>query len=151
MSVRRILNASITLTLVAMASLSSAQSVTRVGERPIKRQEVMLFVQEQFAAADMDKDGALTKAELRSLRARLDDRDQAAFDRMAARSFDQADIDADGRIDRWEVDRRATQLFDLVDMDRDGIASVEEQSVAVALVNLDANDVENLLDQFGAR
>lgn len=139
---------SIGLILVSASCLAPAQPVSRVGERPIKRAEVATFVGEQFGTADVDKDGTVTKPELQSFRTQLASRDQAMFDDMLAQSFDQADIDGDGEIARWEVDQRAMQFFDMVDVDRDGIASTDEQLAAQALTNLDASDFEGLLGQF---
>lgn len=143
----RIFNAAIGLALASAATLTVAQPITGVGERAIARSEVAAFVGEQFADADTDKDGTVTRAELGAFRARLDTRDQAIFDDMVAQSFDQADVDGDREIARWEVDQRAMQLFDLVDVNQDGIASTEEQSAAAALANLEAGDVRDLLGQ----
>lgn len=136
MTLAPVIRAAFVMALISTASPSFAQPVRSVGERPISRKEITSFVGEQFANADLDKDGAITRIELQACRAQLDTRDQAGFDDIVAQSFDQADIDADGEIARWEVDQRAMQIFDLVDVDQDGIASIEEQSLAAALANL---------------
>lgn len=148
MNAFRIISPLAMMALAVPASLAAIQPVTRIGERPIGRGEVVTFVGEQFAAADADKDGAVSQGELHLFRSRLDSRDQTAFDEMLAQSFDQADIDADGEIARWEVDQRAMQLFDMVDINRDDVASIEEQNVAAALANLEARDIGDLLGQF---
>lgn len=119
--------------LVATAIPAVAQPVTMAGERPIGRDEVRGFISDQFSQVDANRDGFVTSAELQSFRSKLDAQGKADFDEISARAFGEADIDGDGRVARWEVEQRSAQIFDLVDMDRDGIASIEEQTLAMTL------------------
>lgn len=141
------------LLLILLGSSSAAalaEPMTHVGERSIARGEVTAFIREQFALADVDRDGTISQGELKSFRSRLDRGDQALFDRIAVDAFEQADIDADGKIALWEADQKAMQLFDLVDLDGDSVASREEEKTAVAITDLDTRDVADLLDRLGA-
>lgn len=135
--------------LTAVGSISHAQLINGVGERPITRKEVSAFVGEQFESADVDKDGSVTRAELQSLREGLGRQDRSLFDEMVAGSFDDADIDADGEISLWEAEQRAAQLFDLVDLNQDGVASTDEQKTAAAVTNFDASDLKQFFADFG--
>lgn len=135
--------------LALSPAIAAAQAVAHAGERPLYRKDVTAFIGEQFTNADINRDGAITKAELQAFRSTLDGKDRTTFDQMAENAFAQADIDADGNVARWEAEQRANQLFDLVDADGDGIASLEEQKTAVAIMDFDARDVEGLLNRFG--
>jgi hypothetical protein len=121
------------LTLCAQAALVSpaaAQSSIALGERPIKRVEVVVFVKRQFAQMDANRDGHVDPAEFEAYRARQGDREGAGLGYIGRRWFERADGNGDGRVTVEEAQVRPLQLFDMADANRDGTASLTEQSVA---------------------
>ncbi len=123
------------LALLAAATLLAplpllAQSSIALGERPIRRTEVIAFVQKQFAAMDANHDKQVSPAEFEAFRARQPEKSQAGLGHVGGRWFEKADADGDGRVTLGEAQARPLQLFDMADANGDGIASLQEQSVA---------------------
>jgi hypothetical protein len=125
--------AALLLSLSAQAVLVSpatAQSSIALGERPIKRTEVVAFVKRQFAQMDRNHDGRVDPAEFEAYRAAQGDKAGAGLGYIGRRWFERADTNGDGRVTLEEAQVRPLQLFDMADANRDGTASLQEQSVA---------------------
>ncbi|MBY8821936.1 EF-hand domain-containing protein [Sphingomonas colocasiae] len=112
------------------ASPTAAQSAIALGERPIKRAEVVAFVKRQFAQMDVNRDGHVDPREYEAYRAAQGDRTGAGLGYIGRRWFERADANGDGRVTPEEAQARPLQLFDMADANRDGVASLQEQSVA---------------------
>ncbi|WP_404477061.1 EF-hand domain-containing protein [Novosphingobium sp. BL-52-GroH] len=122
---------------VATAFPCGAQAV-ELGQRPIKRTEVLAGVKAQFATMDRNHDGAIDDEEFEAYRARqakLPDGGAGLY-HIGSRWFEKSDADGDGRVTLAEAGTRPLQMFDLADANRDGIASVAEQKLAMMLKGL---------------
>lgn len=107
-----------------------AQSGIMLGERPISRAEVMIFVKKQFARMDTNHDGHVRPDEFEAYRAQQGDRSQTGLGHVGRRWFEKSDADQDGAVTLREAEARPIELFDIADVNHDGIASVQEQTVA---------------------
>lgn len=114
----------------ALVSPAAAQSSIALGERPIKRPEVVVFVKRQFAQMDSNHDGRVDLAEYEAYRAAQGDRAGAGLGYIGRRWFERADTNGDGHVTPEEAQVRPLQLFDMADVNKDGVASLQEQSVA---------------------
>ncbi|MDB5687819.1 MAG: hypothetical protein JWR77_2408 [Rhizorhabdus sp.] len=128
------------LILLATTSLfapAGAQSQA-LGERPIKRAEVMTGVKSQFAEMDRNHDGAVSPAEFAAYRAKQAAQPDggAGLFRVGSHWFERTDTNGDGRVTIAEAQVRPLQMFDMADANRDGTASVDEQSMAMMLMKL---------------
>jgi Ca2+-binding EF-hand superfamily protein len=124
-------------TTLAMALPASAQAL-ELGQRPIKRAEVVAGVKAQFATMDRNHDGVVDEAEFEAYRAKqaqLPDGGAGLY-HIGSRWFEKSDANGDGRITLTEAEARPLQMFDLADANHDGIASVAEQKVAMMLKGL---------------
>lgn len=121
----------------ASASQGGAQSL-ELGQRPIKRAEVVTGAKAQFAAMDMNHDGAVDDAEFQGYRARQAKSPDGGggLYHIGGRWFEKCDTNGDGRVTLAEAQARPLQLFDLADANRDGIASIAEQKLAMMLKGL---------------
>jgi len=116
---------------------ASAQSLA-LGERPIKRAEVIAGVKAQFAEMDRNHDGTISPAEFEAYRARqaaLPDGGAGLF-HVGSHWFERTDTNGDDRVTLGEAQVRPLQMFDMADANRDGTASVDEQSMAMMLMKL---------------
>jgi hypothetical protein len=122
---------------LASASQGSAQSL-ELGQRPIKRAEVISGSKAQFAVMDMNHDGAVDDAEFQGYRARQAELPDggAGLYHIGGRWFGKCDTNGDGRVTLAEAQARPLQLFDLADANGDGIASIAEQKLAMMLKGL---------------
>ncbi len=107
-----------------------------LGERPIRRAEVVGGVKSQFAEMDRNHDNAVSPAEFEAFRtkqAASPGRGEGLF-RVGSHWFERTDTNGDGRVTFAEAQVRPLRMFDMADANRDGIASVDEQSVAMMLM-----------------
>ena len=121
------------LALLAMATSAPAlaQSSIALGERPIRRAEVVAFVAKQFAAMDANRDGHVSPAEFKAFYAKQPPKAQAGIGRVGVSWFEKTDTNGDGRVILAEAQARPLKLFDMADANGDGVASVNEQSIAM--------------------
>ena len=123
------------LILAALALATSApalaQSSIVLGERPIRRAEVTAFVAKQFAVMDANHDGRVSQAEFTAFHAKQPPKAKAGIGRVGGRWFEKTDANGDGRVVLAEAQARPLQLFDMADANGDGVASVNEQSIAM--------------------
>ena len=105
-----------------------------LGERPIRRAEVVAFVKRQFADMDTNRDGAIGPAEYQASRTRQGDKASAGLGYIGRSWFEKSDVDHDGRVTPVEAQARPLHFFDLADVDDDGVASVREQTIASLLI-----------------
>jgi Ca2+-binding EF-hand superfamily protein len=122
---------------LATALPCSAQSL-ELGQRPIKRAEVVAGVKTQFATMDRNHDGVVDEAEFEAYRAkqaRMPDGGAGLY-HIGSRWLEKSDTNGDGRVTLAEAEARPLQMFDLADANRDGTASVAEQKMAMMLKGL---------------
>jgi hypothetical protein len=129
----------IILSLAAAATVIAplpalAQSDIALGERPIRRAEVIIFVKKQFAAMDSNHDGQVSQAEFQAYRAKQPESASRGLGHIGDRWFEKTDADGNGRVSQEEAIARPLQMFDMADMNHDGVASIDEQSVAQLLM-----------------
>ena len=119
-----------------LAAIAPAQAGLQLGERPIKRTEVIAAVKQQFAEMDTNHDGAISPNEFEAYHdAEQHMPDQNRGLTHIGRSwFERADTNGDGRVSPAEAQARALEMFDMADANRDGVASVSEQSLAQLFV-----------------
>jgi hypothetical protein len=115
---------------ISLAASAFAQSGITLGERPIRRTEVVAFVRKQFAEMDSNHDGQVSPAEAQAYRARQPAGEQTGLGHIGGHWFEKTDADGNGRVSLQEAIDRPLRLFDMADMNHDGVASVEEQSMA---------------------
>lgn len=124
--------------LAAQSAVAAAappvQDGLALGERPIRRGEVIAFVKRQFADMDTNRNGSISFPEYEAYRARQLPKAQAGLGYIGRSWFDKSDKDGDGRISPAEAQGRPLQFFDLADVDNNGVASVREQSLASLFV-----------------
>lgn len=119
------------LALSAQAALAApTPSSIALGERPIRRGEVVAFVKRQFADMDTNRNRLISPPEYEAYRARQGDKTRAGLGYIGRSWFVKSDVDGDGRVTPIEAEARPLQFFDLADVDNDGIATVREQSLA---------------------
>lgn len=123
---------SVLLALSAQVALAAPPPPAGIalGERPIRRAEVIAFVRKQFADMDTNRNGSINPAEHQAYRARQGDKAKAGLGYIGRSWFEKSDTDGDGRIILAEAQGRPLQFFDMADVDNDGIASIREQSLA---------------------
>ncbi|HMI19239.1 MAG TPA: EF-hand domain-containing protein [Sphingomonas sp.] len=92
--------------------------------QPIPRAEFLSHSKEQFAAADADHDGALTKVELAAAIARA--MGSAPPPEILDRIFAGMDTNGDGKATAAEIEAHDTARFDLWDTNHDGILTPDE-------------------------
>jgi hypothetical protein len=114
----------------ALAAPAFAQTSIALGERDIRRGEVVAFVKKQFAQMDTNRDANISPREYEAYRARQGERSQAGLGYIGRSWFEKSDVDGNGRISLAEAQGRPLQFFDMADVDGDGIASVREQGLA---------------------
>ncbi|MDB5697379.1 MAG: hypothetical protein JWN69_183 [Alphaproteobacteria bacterium] len=114
----------------ALAAPAFAQSAIALGERPIKRTEVVAFVKRQFGEMDSNHDGRVGPAEFAAFRARQGSKSKLGLGHVGSRWFEKADANRDGRVTLQEAQVRPLRFFDMADVNHDGTASIEEQSLA---------------------
>ena len=90
--------------------------------RPIKRDNVLARAARQFDALDLNKDGAIDKAEMQ---AAIEDAVTKLRARMQAR-FEEADAKKSGRISKEEFVAAREAWFASVDTNADGIIDANE-------------------------
>jgi hypothetical protein len=110
------------------------QSSIALGERPIRRVEVIAFVEKQFAEMDTNHDGQVSASEFEAYRARQPEEAKAGLGHIGSHWLEKTDVDGNRRVSLEEAVSRPLQLFDMADMNHDGIASVNEQSMAQLLM-----------------
>ena len=120
----------------AIAATAPARAGLQLGERPIRRTEVIATVKQQFAEMDTDHDGTVSPAEFDHYRVRQDAMpDQGrGLTHIGKSWFDRSDADHNGKVTLVEAQSHPLELFDMADANRDGVASVSEQSVAMLFV-----------------
>lgn len=111
-----------------------AQADLTLGERPIKRAEVIAFVKKQFAEMDTNRDGQVSEAEFQAYREKQPDDGKRGIGHIGGRWLEKTDTDGSGRVSLEEAIARPLKMFDMADMNGDGVASVEEQSMAQLLM-----------------
>ncbi len=125
----------VALLTVASATLaaSAAQAGLELGQRPITRAEVASTAKKQFAEMDANKDGFVSPEEFERYREIQNAQpDQGRGLTHIGRSwFDKCDENGDGRISQAEAVARPLGLFDMADVNRDGVASLQEQQMAM--------------------
>lgn len=122
--------------LLTLSITSTAEAGIALGERPIKRQEVIATVKAQFAEMDADHDGSVSYEEFerfREIQNARPDRGEG-LTRITKSWFERSDADGNGRVTASEAQTRPLELFDMADVNKDGIASVSEQSMAMLLI-----------------
>lgn len=124
---------------LALASVSpaGAQSL-QLGQRPIRRAEVVAGVKTQFARMDANHDGTISPAEFEAYHAQQDQMPDgnAGLFHVGSHWFERADTNGDGRVTLQEAQVRPLRMFDMADANGDGVASVDEQSVAAMMMKL---------------
>lgn len=115
----------------AIPAIASAQSAIELGERPIRRAEVIAFVDRQFKQMDSNRDGSVSRAEFEAYRAQQGDRSATGIGHIGSRWFDKTDADGNGRVTLEEARARPLKMFDMADVNGDGVLSVEEQQMAM--------------------
>ena len=108
-----------------------AQSSIALGERPIRRAEVVAFVEKQFATMDANHDGKISPAEFETFHARQPPKARSGIGHVGGRWFEKTDTNGDDRVTLAEAKARPLQLFGMADVNGDGTASVTEQSMAM--------------------
>ena len=89
------------------------------GNGVLTRSEVDRFAAERFAAADGDRDGALSPGEFAGItRRRSPDRAERVFARL--------DRNGDGLVQRREYNQRPARIFARLDADKDGRITRDE-------------------------
>jgi len=122
---------------IAAFSPAVAQSL-QLGQRPIRRAEVVAGVSAQFAEMDTNHDGAISPPEFEAYRAKeatMPD-GNAGLTHVGSHWFDRADANGDGRVTLAEAQARPLQMFDMADSNHDGVASLDEQSLAAMMMKL---------------
>lgn len=118
--------------LVASPALAGLQ----LGERPIRRSEVVAAVKKEFAQMDTNHDGFISPGEFEAFHdaeQRMPDGNRG-LTHIGRSWFERSDANGDGRVSLSEADNRALELFDMADANHDGTASIEEQSLAQLFV-----------------
>jgi Ca2+-binding EF-hand superfamily protein len=106
---------------------------------PKTRAEVEKRIAEHFAAADADKDGAVTQAEFDAhIKTRIAEA-QAKMRAMHAKMFDRLDGDGNGQISRSEWDAHHTQMM----------SKVEEHHETAKAGEADTHDRKNIMVLHG--
>lgn len=126
----------IIMAALAFTAASAAQAGLQLGERPISRTEVISAAKKQFAEMDSNRDGTVSLDEFESYREVQNARpDRGRGLTHIGRSwFDKCDSDGNGRVSQSEAVGRPLGLFDMADVNRDGVASLQEQSMAMLFV-----------------
>ena len=127
----RMMRVTILAGLAAVSVTALAQSSIPLGERPIRRAEVVAFVDKQFAAMDANGNGQISPAEFEAFHARQPPKAKSGLGHVGGRWFEKSDANGDGRVTPAEARARPLQLFDMADVNGDGTASVNEQSMAM--------------------
>jgi hypothetical protein len=122
---------------IAAISPALAQSL-QLGQRPIRRAEVVAGVKAQFAEMDTNHDGTVSPAEFEAYHAREADMPDgnAGLAHVGSHWFERADANGDGRVTLSEATVRPLQMFDMADSNHDGVASLDEQSVAALMMKI---------------
>lgn len=136
-----------------LAALCAAPASARTGEgqdrfaQPQTRAAVAAHVEARFARLDSNRDGFVTRDEVRARtearREQRGERRAISADRrggggggmmagFGVRAFAAMDKDGDGRIALAEAQSGALQRFDRIDSNRDGTISPEERQAARA-------------------
>lgn len=126
----------------ALAALAAAPAAAQPGEgrgrfaQPQTRESVVDRIEARFARADSNRDGFVTRDEVR---ARAEARRGQRFAHrggmrggFGGRGFAMLDLDRDGRIALAEARSAALRRFDRLDSNRDGAISLDERQSARA-------------------
>ncbi|MDT9600696.1 EF-hand domain-containing protein [Sphingosinicella rhizophila] len=116
--------------VLAAPDQAAAVQNLALGERPIRRAEVVAFVKKQFTRMDTNRDGSISPGEYRAYRATQPAKADAGLGYIGRSWFDKSDTDGDGGISPGEAQARPLRFFDLADVDGDGVATIREQSLA---------------------
>lgn len=153
MTIKYIFAAASAATLVVLNPAAARAGNADSGPGPMTRVDAVAKAGERFARADLDKDGFVTEAEIKSRMDQKMARMKARAEKRAAnfspdRMFERLDADKDGRLTKAEVEAahgarvarsgkaakaahagkpsRSERLFDRADANRDGLITRAE-------------------------
>ena len=139
------------IAVIALGSSPGAVAQTDAGPKPVARADLIKALNANFAAADTNHDGFLSKAEIEAAEAKSLQQLQAARERQLRAEFNQLDTNHDGQLSFQEfvaiagsikANETTDQILARLDKNHDGKVSLDEY-LAPNLQKFDAADTNH--------